>query len=107
MLVKFKDKEYDLKFSFNSFNFMENFDMGELQNLDTKPFKMIGITKILLMGAFNNNPHINVTYDEVDEFLEEYIIDNNIADLLEELIGLLEDSSFFKSLQKKTKKNKK
>lgn len=106
MLIKFREKEYDLKFSFYSFNFMEDFDMGELENLDRKPFKMIGITKTLLMGAFNNNPHINVTYTEVDEFLEEYIVDNNIADLLEELINLLQDSSFFKSLQKKTKKKK-
>lgn len=99
MNVTIGNKEYELKYTFNSFRYMEEFDVGELQMIETKPFKIIPILRILLHGAVNHNPKQKVSIDNVDAFLEEYSETGDIGDLLEELINLLEESNFFKSLQ--------
>ena len=99
MNIKIKGKDVELKYTFNSFNNMEDFDINELTEIESKPFKMVRITETLLMGAVNNNPKIKFTHDDVVDFLEEYVIENSISKLIEELINLLQDSNFFKSLQ--------
>lgn len=101
MEIKFKGKDVELKFTFNSFKYMEEFDVTELENVESKPFKLIPIIEMLLMGALNNNPKVKVNYVDVQNFLEEYVEENSIADLLEQLMELLQESNFFKSLQKK------
>ena len=100
MVIKIGKKDYELKFTFNSFNYMQEFDLTALNDIETKPFKMIPVVTMLLMGAVNNSPKNTVSTDDVYTFLEEYIKENSLAELLETLIGLLEDSDFFKSLQK-------
>jgi hypothetical protein len=100
MTVKIKNKEYELKFTFNSFKYMEDFDITALQEIESKPFKIIPIISTLLYGAVNHNPKVRVRLEDVEIFLEDFIVDGDVGELLEELMTLLQDSNFFKSLQK-------
>lgn len=101
MVVKIKNKEMELKYSFNSFKYMEDFDISVLGDIQTKPFKMVGLIETLMMGAVNYNPKVRISREDVQKYLEEFMDeDGDITTLLEELMGLLEKSSFFKSLQK-------
>lgn len=100
MFVKFKNQEVELKFSFNSFKHMEDFDLSALAEIESKPFKLIPMVETLLLGALNHNAKVKYTPLMVQEFLEEFVEEGSISDLMEELMKLLEDSSFFKSLQK-------
>jgi hypothetical protein len=102
MNITIKKKEVDLKFTFNSFKYMGEFSLDALQHLESKPFKMIPVVEMLLLGAINNNPKVKFKEEDVSEFLEEYIVNESIADLLEKLMDLLQESNFFKSLQKTT-----
>lgn len=101
MNIKIKNKEVELKFSFNSFKYMEEFDIEELSDIEKKPFKIISMVEILLLGALNHNPKIKISKEEISTFLEDYIIENPINVLMEELMLKLQESNFFKSLQKK------
>lgn len=102
MNIVLKGKERELKFTFNSFLYMEEFDIGVLQELETKPFKIIQVTRQLLLGATNWNPKERVSPAEVSEFVQELIDseDGDISELLTSLIEELEKSNFFKQLQK-------
>ena len=102
--IKIKNKEVELKFTFNSFKFMENFDIKAVEEIESKPFKIIPMLEVLLLGALNNNPKVKVSIVDVQEFIEGYIEDGSITELMEELMTLLQDSSFFKSLQKAKQK---
>lgn len=107
MKINYKDKEVELKYTFNSFRHMEELDLSELEELDSKPFKMIKIGEILLMGALNYDPKRIYDDIKVSNILEEQMESGNIIVLLEGLISLLQDSSFFKNLQQETPKKKK
>jgi hypothetical protein len=100
MNIKIDSKDVELKFTFNSFNYMEDFDIKALADLDGKPFKIVGIVRTLLMGAVNHDPKVRFSEAKVVEFLEVYVVEDSITDMLEELMKLLEESHFFKSLQK-------
>lgn len=101
MKIKFNGKDIDVKYTFNSFRYMEDFDMKNLEELDRKPFKIISITSDLLYGAVNYSPNNKYSKEEVLKHIE-YVMDNeDITDLLTILMDLLEKSSFFKNLQKK------
>lgn len=105
MTIKIKNKDIDLKFTFNSFLFMEEFDISVINELETKPFKLIPVVRTLLFGAVNHNPDEMFSIIDVSKAMGDYI--NNGGDLktlMEELWTQLETSDFFKSLQKKTKK---
>lgn len=104
MNINIKNKEVEIKFTFNSFKFMTELNMGEMQELEQKPFKIIPMVEILLLGAVNNDPKVKFTVIDVQAFLEKFIEENSISDLLEELTTKLQESSFFKSLQKNTEK---
>lgn len=100
--VKIKSKEYDLKYTFNSFKYMSDFEFSGLEDLDKKPFKIIPIVENLLFGAVNHDPKYIVKLQDVQSYLENYVIDGgNIVSLLEELLASLQESNFFKALQKK------
>lgn len=107
MKLTIKEKEYELKFTFNSFRFMEDFNFSELEEVQHKPFKLIGVTSQLLLGALNHNRDEYYSQDDVEELMENILEENSIAELLNDLVELLQESSFFKSLQKQTKKKKK
>jgi hypothetical protein len=102
MVIKVKDKEYELKFTFNSFKHLEDFNMQELSVVGDYPFKTIKIAEQLFTGALNHNPKVKFGPTEVEEIFEAYCEDESVIELLEKLMGLLEDSSFFKSLQRGT-----
>lgn len=104
MNIQINGKEYKLDFTFNSFRYMEDFSLSEMAELETKPFKIIGISKQLLNGALNNDPKVTFTNKQVDILLEKFVEEGSLSDLLEQLMELLQASNFFKSLQKKTDK---
>lgn len=100
-VVKIGKKEQDLKFTFNSFRYMEDFDLDEISTIEKKPLRMINVLHILLMGALNHDPKVVFSAQEVMDYLENFAEDGDISELFENLIQLLQDSSFFKSLRKK------
>lgn len=89
-----------IKYTFNSFKFMENLDFSELANLERTPFKIIGILEILLMGGLNHDRKVKYTIDIVAEIVEDTMDNGDISELLGDLMVELEKSSFFKNLQK-------
>jgi hypothetical protein len=107
MIFKVGEKEYKLEFTYNSFKHLQDFNIKDLEKIEDNPFLMLPIVKSLLDGALNHDPKKEFTDKEVEDILETAMEENNIGDVLTDLVGLLEDSSFFKSLQKKTKKKAK
>ena len=101
MKFEIKGKEKELKFTYNSFKHMEDLDFEKLEQAEKKPFVIAGITSLLLMGAINHNPKMKVVeQSEIDNSLEKFVEEGNIAELFQELFELLSESNFFKSLQK-------
>jgi len=41
MNIKVDGKEIELEYSFNSFKYMEDFNVLELQEIESKPFKVL------------------------------------------------------------------
>lgn len=106
--IEIKGKQRELKFTFNSFKYMEEFDVGELETVETKPFKLIAIIQDMLFGAVNNDKKQFVPLEDVEQFLETYIDEEKPLDeLFTILMEKLQDSGFFKSLQKKVEQQKK
>lgn len=102
MTITINNKVVELKFSFNSFKYMENFSMTEVSDIDKYPFKVIRLTEELLYGAVNNSRKLQFSKEDVGVFLEEYASEHSMLELLTVLMGELEDSSFFKNLQEIT-----
>ena len=102
--IKVKNKEVELKFTFNSFKYMENFDIKAVEEIESKPFKIIPMLEVLLLGACNNSPKVKVSIVDVQDFLEEFMEEGSVTELMEELMNKLQESNFFKSLQKAKKK---
>lgn len=100
MILKHNDKEYELKFTYNSFKLMKNLDLGELELIESQPFRILEFTEQLLLGAINNNPRNKVGIDIVSEIVESKMESEELVEFMDTLIKLLEDSSFFKNLQK-------
>ena len=101
MKFKIKGKDVELKYTFNSFRYMEDLEVKELEEMETKPFKVPRITQTLLIGAVNHSPNKKFSEKDVYEALEKYVEKDSVATLLEELSKLLEKSAFFKNLQEK------
>lgn len=99
-IIKIGKKEVDLQYTFNSFKYMQEFDINALVEAETKPFKILGILEIMLMGALNSNPKIKISEIEVQNYIENSTEDGAISDLLEILMDKLQKSTFFKMLQK-------
>lgn len=103
-VLKIGEQNIELCYTYNSFKYMEELDLTVLDKLDKTPFKILGVVEELLMGAVNNSPHRKIQLEEVQEFLEVFIAEGDLVELLTDLVTLLEESSFFKSLQKKESK---
>lgn len=101
--VTINNKEYELKFTFNSFKYMQDLDLSSLEEMEKKPFMIAPLIETLLMGAVNHNAKMKVKEEDIVAYLDEFVAgdENSLVDFLEELISLLQTSSFFKSLQKK------
>lgn len=104
MKIKIKGKEQELKFTYNSFRYIESFDVSELENIEKTPFKVIFTTEKLLYGALNHNPNEYFGLSDVSEYMEKVVETEDISELLSQLMQLLEESNFFKNLQGKAKK---
>lgn len=104
MQFKVNEQLREVKFTFNSFKYMENFKLSDLAEVENAPFKMIDIISSLLYGGLNWNPKEKIRFDDIMEYLEDYVEENSIVELLEQLMLELENSSFFKSLQKEAEK---
>lgn len=100
MKMELGGREYTLKYTFNSFRYMEDFDLGELAELENKPFKMVRILHTLLLGAMNYDPKKVYNSEQVSQVLNVYLEDNNPVELIENLVELMGESSFFRNLQK-------
>lgn len=100
MEIKYKDELLEVKYTFNSFKFMEELDFSELANLERTPFKIIGILETLLMGGLNHDRKVRITIDTVSDIIEDTMDNGDISELLGDLMVELEKSSFFKNLQK-------
>ena len=98
-------REKELKFTYNSFKHMEDLDFEKLEHADSKPFIIAGFTSTLLCGALNHNPKAKkVDESDVDEALEVFVTEGgSISELFQSLFDLLQESNFFKSLQKTEK----
>lgn len=107
MKIIYNGEDKVLKYTFHSFKFMEDLNLGEMDTLDQTPFRLIGIVQTLLLGALNHNPKEIYNEIQVDEILEDIVENGSIVETLEGLIALLQESSFFKSLQEKPKTVKK
>ena len=108
--ITIKNKEVTLKYTFNSFNYMEDLDFGELDVIQTKPFKIIKVLRTLLLGAVNSDPKVAFSEMDVMEYIENFTADETseetLVDLTKNLIDLLQESNFFKNLQKNNKQEK-
>ena len=101
MNIKIKGNDYKVEFTFNSFKYLDEFDISVIDEIQNKPFKIITVCEQLLFGALNNNPTKVVTLDIVDAHLEDVLENGDISELLNTLMELLQESNFFKNLQKK------
>lgn len=93
------DKEISIEYTFNSFKFMQDFDVTAMSEVENKPFKVIGILSSLLTGGLNSNPKRLVATDIVDMYTEQIIQSGLAVDVIEECFTELQESDFFKSLQ--------
>lgn len=92
-------REVEFKFTFNSFLYMEDLDLTVFEQFETKPLKMIPVTKMLVTGAANNDPQKFFNQKDITEYIESQIKEGKFSELFEHLVKLLQDSDFFKSLQ--------
>lgn len=100
MTINVRGKDVELKYSFNSFKYLEEFDIRDLQEISVKPFKLIPLAEMLSMGALNNDPTFKVSYDEVCAIVEDIVMNGDVSGFITELTSKLQDSDFFKQLQK-------
>jgi len=100
MIVNLRGKEVEVKYSFNSFKYMRDFSPSVLEQLEDKPFELIPFMEIMMLGALNHNKKVKFTVDDADDVLEDVSENGDISKLLEDLMELLQESGFFKSLQK-------
>ena len=99
MKINYKGKDLKLIYTFHSFKYMEELDLTILEKLDQRPFKIVGVTTLLLTGAMNYSTKNIFTDEEVTEVLALVSEDGKLMELLEYLMDKLQDSSFFKNLQ--------
>jgi len=99
MNVTFKGTEIELEFTFNSFRYMEDFDINELAELESKPFKVSKILSQLLFGAMNSNPKVKYSSNDISELVEEIAMGGDLMENITGLVELLEASAFFRALQ--------
>jgi len=83
---------------------MEDFNVLELQEIESKPDKVLKIISQLLFGAMNQHPKAFYSFEQVDAVVEQISMDGMLTDSITELVALLEASDFFKALQGSTQK---
>lgn len=107
--IKIEDKDYLLKYTFNSFRHMENVDLVGIGVKDmSNPFVNYNLLSGLFCGALNWSSEILYTIDESDELLEKYISEVGeeevLVKFLPSLMERLSESIFFKNAVKSAQK---
>ncbi len=110
--IKVSNKEYILKYTFNSFRYMEDICISD--DLDNYPFRAFSIVEGMMLGALNWTPNKLFTKEDAQNIITEYLDQNEditIQDLMMMLQEEIHSSNFFKStpttqsLPVKSKKN--
>lgn len=100
MQITVGGKEYEVKYTFNSFQYMEDFDVEVFEQAEKKPFKLISTANILLLGGLNHDPKVRYKDATVSVILQDFVKEGgSLAKLMEDMILELQESDFFKSLQ--------
>lgn len=101
MKIKIGEVDVELRYTFNSFKYMREFDINEMNDIQNKPFKVFAVLSELFYGAVNHNPSIVVSKEESDTMLQEYVSskDCNIGEFINKLFEMLTENDFFKQLQ--------
>jgi hypothetical protein len=100
MVIKINEKEYEVKFTFNSIRNMEDFDFTVFETLEKTPFKMIPVSEKLLYAGLNHDQKVKVPFTIAMQGIEEIVTNGeSLPKFIEELVKLLQESNFFKSLQ--------
>ena len=99
MIIKCEGKEVELKFTYNSFRYMEDFKISDLESVNENVFKIARLTQEMLLGAMNCEPLKKYTVKQVDSLMREYDENGELIELFSDLSELLSDSSFFKGLR--------
>lgn len=99
MKITVGKKNYELKFTFNSFKYMDDFNLAEVDEIQSKPFKMIKVLNQLMFGAMNHDRKVFYTAEQCEEVVEKYAEEGSLIELFEKLSGSLTESGFFKNLQ--------
>lgn len=100
MNITIGKKEYELKYTFNSFRYMQELDFGKMQELSNKPFMMVGMLELMFYGALNHNPKKYYSEEVSLDLLEKVMETHDIMELFEGLTTMLTEHDFFKKLQK-------
>ena len=101
MKIKIGEVDVELRYTFNSFKYMREFDINEINDIQNKPFKLFAVLSELFYGAVNHNTSIVVSKEESDTMLQEYVSskDCNIGEFINKLFEMLTENDFFKQLQ--------
>lgn len=101
MKIKIGEVDVELRYTFNSFKYMREFDINEMNDIQNKPFKLFAVLSELFYGAVNHNPSIVISREESDTMLQEYVSskDCNIGEFINKLFEMLTENDFFKQLQ--------
>ena len=101
MKIKIGEVDVELRYTFNSFKYMREFDINEMNDIQNKPFKLFAVLSELFYGAVNHNPSVVVSKEESDTMLQEYVSskDCKIGEFINKLFEMLTENDFFKQLQ--------
>lgn len=98
--INVNNTDYILKFTFNSFKFIDDLELGT--DYSQFPLKTMTLTYKLLYGALNWARDKYYNEDDVDAIFEGYLQeDGDVQLLMKNLISMLNETNFFKALQKK------
>ena len=105
-MINIKGKDLEIKFTYNSMKYMQEFDITSFAEVEHKPFKAIALIRELLFAGLNHDPKVVIGEITIDEYIESSIEEGKFQELMEEVINKLNESDFFQSLQKTKPKKK-
>lgn len=102
MEIKIAGKTKELRFSYNSFKYLEDFDISVVEDMEKKPFKLMRLTKELLFAACNHEKKDYIDMTFVEAYVENSFNERKLSGFFEELFSLLTESPFFPELPEET-----
>lgn len=99
MEVKVRDSVEQIKFTYNSFKYMKDFNIRSLEEISEKPFMMIQLCGQILLGGINHDRNKVYSLTDVDDIIERSVSNGTFTKMFTELVNVLTECDFFKSLQ--------